>query len=65
VGAGAGLSINTPFRIATENTMFAMPETIIGLFPDVGATFYFPRLDGQIGTYLGMTGQAIKAHDVL
>ncbi|CAO3642912.1 unnamed protein product [Cunninghamella blakesleeana] len=64
MGAGAGISINTPFRIATENTQFAMPETAIGLFPDAGATFYFPRLDGELGTYLAMTGHIIKAHDV-
>ncbi|CAO3645079.1 unnamed protein product [Cunninghamella echinulata] len=64
IGAGAGLSINTPFRIATEHTLFAMPESAIGLFPDVGASFYFPRLDGELGTYLAMTGQTIKSHDV-
>ncbi|KAI9304868.1 ClpP/crotonase-like domain-containing protein [Cunninghamella echinulata] len=64
MGAGAGLTINTPFRIATEHTVFAMPETAIGLFPDVGACFYFPRLDGELGTYLAMTGQTIKSHDV-
>ncbi|CAO3642916.1 unnamed protein product [Cunninghamella blakesleeana] len=65
IGAGAGLSINTPFRIATEHTLFAMPESAIGLFPDVGAGFYFPRLDGELGTYLACTGHMIKSHDVL
>ncbi|KAI8458752.1 ClpP/crotonase-like domain-containing protein [Phakopsora pachyrhizi] len=53
------LSMHTPFRIATENTRVAMPETAIGLFPDVGATFFLPRLDGQIGTYLGLTGTSL------
>lgn len=56
MGGGMGLSMHTPFRIATENTRVAMPETTIGLFPDVGATFFLPRLDGEIGTYLGLTG---------
>ncbi|ORX47463.1 ClpP/crotonase [Hesseltinella vesiculosa] len=65
MGAGAGLSINGAFRIATERSMFAMPETAIGLFPDVSANFYLPRLDGYIGTYLAMTGHTIKGHDVL
>ncbi|CAO3591476.1 unnamed protein product [Absidia cylindrospora] len=65
MGAGAGLSVNSAFRIATENTVFAMPETTIGLFPDVGASFFLSRLDGRIGTYLGMTGHTIKSHDVL
>ncbi|MBW0483055.1 hypothetical protein O181_022770 [Austropuccinia psidii MF-1] len=55
MGGGLGLSIHTPFRIATENTRVAMPETTIGLFPDVGATFFLPRLDGELGTYLGLT----------
>ncbi|KAI8086224.1 ClpP/crotonase-like domain-containing protein [Halteromyces radiatus] len=65
MGAGGGLSVNAPFRIATENTQFAMPENTIGLFPDVGASFFLSRLDGQVGTYMGMTGHVIKAHDVL
>ena len=65
VGGGVGLSVHAPFRIATENTVFAMPETKIGLFPDVGGSFFLPRLDGEIGTYLGLTGKVLKGHDVL
>jgi 3-hydroxyisobutyryl-CoA hydrolase len=65
VGGGIGLSVHAPFRIATENTMFAMPETAIGLFPDVGGSFFLPRLDGEIGTYLGLTGARLQAEDVL
>jgi 3-hydroxyisobutyryl-CoA hydrolase len=65
VGGGVGLSVHAPFRIATENTMFAMPETAIGFFPDVGGSFFLPRLDGHIGAYLGMTGKRLKGVDVL
>ncbi|KAG0148991.1 hypothetical protein CROQUDRAFT_131532 [Cronartium quercuum f. sp. fusiforme G11] len=55
MGGGLGLCMHVPFRIATENTRVAMPETTIGLFPDVGATFFLPRMDGELGTYLGLT----------
>ncbi|KAG0170288.1 hypothetical protein DFQ28_005108 [Apophysomyces sp. BC1034] len=65
MGAGSGLAVHAPFRVATENTRFAMPENAIGLFPDVGASFFLSRLDGQLGTYLGMTGKTIHADDVL
>jgi hypothetical protein len=65
VGGGVGLSINCPFRIATEKTVFAMPETLIGFFPDVGATYFLPRLDGQLGIYLGLTGHQLKAYDTV
>ncbi|EKM55322.1 uncharacterized protein PHACADRAFT_255858 [Phanerochaete carnosa HHB-10118-sp] len=64
MGGGVGLAANAPFRIATENTLFAMPETKIGYSPDVGATFFLSRLDGEIGTYLGLTGESIKGRDV-
>ena len=60
MGGGVGLSINAPFRIATENTVFAMPETTIGFFPDVGASFFLPRLDGQLGMYLALTSEQLK-----
>ncbi|WAQ89498.1 hypothetical protein PtA15_11A187 [Puccinia triticina] len=59
MGGGMGLSMHTPFRIATEKTRVAMPETAIGLFPDVGASFFLPRLDGELGTYLGLTGTSL------
>ncbi|KAL7751665.1 3-hydroxyisobutyryl-CoA hydrolase [Sorochytrium milnesiophthora] len=64
MGGGVGLSVHAPFRVATEKTMFAMPETAIGLFPDVGGTFMLPRLDGQLGTYLGLTGDRLMGEDV-
>ncbi|CEI98658.1 hypothetical protein RMCBS344292_12762 [Rhizopus microsporus] len=66
MGAGAGLlSAFAPFRIATENTQFAMPETAIGLFCDVGASFFLSRLDGHIGPFMGMTSRILKAEDAL
>ena len=64
MGGGAGLSVHGPLRIATERTVFAMPETAIGLFPDVGSSFFLPRLDGFLGTFLGLTGHRLKGQDV-
>ncbi|KAI9318409.1 ClpP/crotonase-like domain-containing protein [Dichotomocladium elegans] len=63
MGAGVGISINGPFRVATENTLFAMPENTIGLFSDASASFWMPRLDGQLGTYLGLTGTRLRGTD--
>ncbi|KAL2865188.1 mitochondrial 37S ribosomal protein mS47 [Aspergillus lucknowensis] len=59
MGGGVGLSVHAPFRIATERTVFAMPETTIGFFPDVGGSFFLPRLDGEIGTYLALTSERL------
>ena len=64
MGGGVGLSVHAPFRIATEKTVFAMPETAIGLFPDVGGSFFLPRLDGQMGKYLALTGDRLKGEQV-
>ncbi|KYN29336.1 3-hydroxyisobutyryl-CoA hydrolase, mitochondrial, partial [Trachymyrmex cornetzi] len=64
MGGGVGLSIHGKYRIATEKTLFAMPETAIGLFPDVGATYFLSRLKGRLGLYLGLTGQRLKGFDV-
>ncbi|KAI0005884.1 3-hydroxyisobutyryl-coenzyme A hydrolase [Russula compacta] len=63
-GGGFGLVLPAPFRVATENCLVAMPETKIGLFPDVGASYYLSRLDGQIGTYLALTGTSLKGRAV-
>lgn len=65
MGGGVGLSIHAPFRIATENTVFAMPETTIGFFPDVGASFFLPKMDGAMGMYLALTSEQLKGVDVL
>lgn len=59
MGGGVGLSVHAPFRIATERTVYAMPETTIGFFPDVGGSFALPRLDGEIGTYLALTSERL------
>jgi enoyl-CoA hydratase len=65
MGGGAGVSVNGAFRVATERTMFAMPETGIGLFPDVGATRFLSLCPGRIGRYLGLTGARLGAADAL
>jgi len=65
MGGGVGLSVHAPFRIATENTVFAMPETTIGFFPDVGASFFLPRMDGRLGLYLALTSEQLKGVNVL
>ena len=56
MGGGVGISLPCKFRIATENTRFAMPETSIGLFPDVGGGWYLPRLPGRVGEFMALTG---------
>jgi enoyl-CoA hydratase len=65
MGGGAGISVNGAYRIATERTLFAMPETGIGLFPDVGATRFLNRCPGHVGRYLGLTGARLNAEDAL
>lgn len=65
MGGGVGISVHGRYRVATERTLFAMPETGIGFFPDVGGTFFLPRCPGQIGLYLGLTGARLKAADAL
>lgn len=56
MGGGVGIAMPAKYRIATENTLFAMPEGAIGLFPDVGAGWYLSRLKGRIGPFLALTG---------
>ncbi|KAM0238260.1 hypothetical protein ACHAP5_008783 [Fusarium lateritium] len=64
MGGGVGLSTHAPFRIATEKTVFAMPETTIGFFPDVGASFFLPRMNGSVGTYLALTSERLSGPNV-
>ncbi len=63
MGGGVGISQPARFRVATENTRFAMPETGIGLFPDVGGGWYLSRLEGRVGQYLALTGARIDGAD--
>jgi enoyl-CoA hydratase len=56
MGGGVGISMPCDYRVATENTRFAMPETGIGLFPDVGGGWYLPRLPGRVGEFMALTG---------
>ncbi|MFD1624298.1 enoyl-CoA hydratase/isomerase family protein [Azospirillum griseum] len=65
MGGGVGLSEHGSHRVVTERTLFAMPETGIGLYPDVGGTYFLPRLPGMTGTWLGLTGDRLKAADML
>lgn len=63
MGGGVGISQPAKFRVATENTRFAMPETGIGLFPDVGGGWYLSRLEGRLGRYLALSGARIDGAD--
>ncbi|XP_010659050.1 3-hydroxyisobutyryl-CoA hydrolase 1 [Vitis vinifera] len=65
MGGGAGLSMNSMFRVVTENTVFAMPEGQIGFFPDVGASYFLSRLPGSFGEYLGLTGARLDGNEML
>ncbi|OCP02811.1 MULTISPECIES: enoyl-CoA hydratase/isomerase family protein [unclassified Ensifer] len=65
MGGGVGISAHGSHRIVTERTRLAMPETGIGYFPDVGATWLLPRAPGEFGTYLGLTGRDIVASDAI
>ena len=63
MGGGVGISIHGSHRVATERLMFAMPETGIGFFPDVGGTYFLPRLPRKVGTYLALTGAKLLSDD--
>lgn len=65
MGGGFGLSVHGAFRVATETTMFAMPETGIGMIPDVGGSYVLSRMPGKLGLYLGLTGARCKLADAL
>lgn len=65
MGGGCGVSINGSHCVATERTVFAMPEVFIGLFPDVGASRFLNRCPGKVGLYLALTGTRTRAADAL
>ncbi len=60
-----GLSVHGRYRVCTERTVFAMPETGIGLIPDVGGGHFLPRMNGQLGMFFALTGHRIKGADCL
>ncbi len=64
MGGGCGLSLHGSHVVATERTMLAMPETVLGLFPDVGASWFLNQLDGEMGVYLGLSGVRLHANDL-
>ncbi|MEX2630050.1 MAG: enoyl-CoA hydratase/isomerase family protein [Tistlia sp.] len=63
MGGGVGLSVHGMIRVAGDRTLVAMPETAIGLFPDVGGSYFLPRLPGKAGLFLALTGHRLKAAD--
>lgn len=65
MGGGVGISQPARYRVATENTRLAMPETGIGLFPDVGGGWYLSRLEGRVGQYLALTGARLDGAECL
>jgi enoyl-CoA hydratase/carnithine racemase len=65
MGGGAGISVHARYRVACENLIFAMPETAIGLFPDVGASHFLNRAPGYLGRYLALSGARINIADAV
>ncbi|KAK9144364.1 hypothetical protein Sjap_004267 [Stephania japonica] len=65
MGGGAGISIPGTFRVATNKTVFATPENLIGLHPDAGASFYLSHLPGYIGEYLALTGEKLTGAEMV
>ncbi len=63
MGGGVGVSVHGSHRVAGDRFQFAMPEVGIGFFPDVGATWFLPRLPGELGTYCALTGERFNAAD--
>ncbi|MDH4555867.1 enoyl-CoA hydratase/isomerase family protein [Pseudomonas sp. BN417] len=65
LGGGMGLAQSASLRVITERTRMGMPEVGIGFFPDVGGSYFLPRLPGELGVYLGVTGHHVRAADAL
>lgn len=65
MGGGIGVSVHGSIRVATEAALFAMPETAIGMFPDIGASFFLPRLPGHLGMFLCLTGTRMRGADAV
>ena len=65
MGGGVGLSIYGDHRLATDNSKFAMPETAIGFFPDVGASYFLSNLPNNIGKFIGLTGEVLTLNEII
>lgn len=65
MGGGVGVSVHGSHRVADETVTFAMPETGIGLFPDVGGSYFLPRCPGELGMYLALTGERLRMADTV
>jgi enoyl-CoA hydratase len=65
MGGGVGVSVHGSHRVAGDRFQFAMPEVGIGFFPDVGATWFLPRMPGELGTYCGLTGERFGIADAV
>src|SRR5256714_338130 len=65
MGGGVGISVHGSHRVAGDRFSFAMPEVGIGFFPDVGATWFLPRMPGELGTWVGLTGDRLKSADAV
>lgn len=65
MGGGIGVSLHGQIRVATEAALLAMPETAIGMFPDIGASFLLPRLPGFLGLFLSLTGTRMRGADAV
>jgi enoyl-CoA hydratase/carnithine racemase len=65
MGGGVGVSVHGSHLVASENALFAMPETGIGLFPDVGGSYFLPRLPGELGMYIALTGARLAPSDMV
>ena len=65
MGGGVGVSVHGSHRVAGDRFLFAMPEVGIGFFPDVGATWFLPRMPGELGTYCALTGERFGVADAL
>ena len=65
MGGGIGVSVHGDIRVASEHARFAMPETGIGFFPDIGASYFLPRLPGALGLYLALTGAELRGADAV
>ena len=63
MGGGVGISVHGSHRVGGDATIFAMPETGIGFYPDVGGTYFLPRLPGHLGEWMGLTGARLKDGD--